>query len=83
MTTQHHDRVVTKILVSSAIAVGSWIGGAAPASADPNSPANPPNPFGSLTCSCQEIAPASRQALREQLDRGIRDGHSASPGNTS
>ena len=76
MTTQHHQ-AITKILVSAAIALGALVVGAAPASADPNSPANEPNPFGSLTCSCQNTAPASRHALREQIDRGIRDGLSA------
>jgi hypothetical protein len=80
MTTQHHQ-VITKILVSDAIALGALVVGAAPASAAPNSPADQPNPFGGLTCSCQKIAPASRQALREQIDRGIQDALSASPGN--
>jgi hypothetical protein len=73
MKTQHHQ-VITKIVVSAAIALGALVVGAAPASADQNSPANQPNPFGSLTCSCRKTAPASRQALREQIDRGIRDG---------
>jgi hypothetical protein len=80
MTTQHHQ-VIPKMLVSGAIALGALVVGVAPASADPNSPANPPNPFGGLTCSCQKIArPASRQALTQQIDRGIRDGLSGSPG---
>jgi hypothetical protein len=79
MTTQHHQ-VITKILVSGAIALGALVVGAAPASADPNSPPNQPNPFGGLTCSCQKIArPASRQALTQQIDRGIRDALSANP----
>jgi hypothetical protein len=79
MTTQHHQ-VITKILVSGAIALGALVVGAAPASADPNSPGNPPNPFGGLTCSCQKTAsPASRQALTQQIERGIRDGLSANP----
>jgi hypothetical protein len=55
--------------------------GAAPASADPNSPANQPNPFGALTCSCQKIArPVSRQALTQQVDRGIQDAELGRPG---
>ena len=73
--------LITKTLISAAIVVGSCVVGAAPASADPSSPANQPNPFGTLTCSCQKIAPASRQALGQQVDRGIRDGLSAIPGN--
>jgi hypothetical protein len=80
MTTQRHQ-VITKILVSVAIALGVLVVGEAPASADPNSPANQPNPFGTLTCRCQKIAPASRQALRDQIDRGIRDGLAAIPDN--
>ena len=75
MTTQ---QVITKILVSAAIAVGSWVGAAAPASADPNAIGTDPNPFGGLSCSsCQETAPPGSPALREQIERGIREGHSA------
>jgi len=76
MTTQHH-KVITKILVSAAIALGCWVGGAAPASADPNSTGTAANPFGGLTCSCQETAPPGSPALREEINRGIREGHSA------
>jgi hypothetical protein len=72
--------LITKTLISAAIVVGSCVVGAAPASADPNSPANQPNPFSALSCSCQKIASARRQALGEQVDRGIRDGLSAIPG---
>ena len=56
MKTQHHQ-VITKILVSEAIALGSWVAGAAPASADPNPIGTDPNPFGALSCDCQETAP--------------------------
>jgi hypothetical protein len=70
MTTQH-NQAITKILVSAAIALGASVGGAALASADPN-------PFGALSCSCQDTAAAAGSpALREEIDRGIRAGLSA------
>jgi hypothetical protein len=69
--------LITKMLVSAAIVLGTAVVGAASASADPNLPGNQPNPFGGLTCSCQDTAPASGRALREQIDRGIREGLSA------
>jgi hypothetical protein len=59
--------MITKMLASVAIVLGSLVVGAAPASADPN-------PFGSLTCSCQETTPAGGPALTAELDRGIRNG---------
>jgi hypothetical protein len=72
VTTQHR-RVITKILVSAAIAVGSGVGAAAPASADPDAIGTDPNPFGGLRCSsCQETAPPGSPALREQIERGLR-----------
>jgi hypothetical protein len=76
MTTQH-NRVITKIMVSAAIALGASVGGAAPASADPNPIGTEPNPFGALSCSCQETASAGSPALRAEIDRGIRAGISA------
>jgi hypothetical protein len=81
MTTRHHQ-VVTKILLSAAIAFGSSVGGAAPASADPNPIGTDPNPFGALSCDCQETAPPASSALAE-IERGIRAGLSASPANRS
>jgi hypothetical protein len=72
MKTQHHQ-VITKILVSEAIALGSWVAGATAASAEPNPFGTDPNPFGSLTCSCQETTPADGQAVTAELDRGIRN----------
>jgi hypothetical protein len=78
MSTQHHQ-VITKILISAAIALGLWVAGATPASADPNP--NPigtdPNPFGGLSCSCREPAPPGSPELREEIERGIREGLSA------
>ena len=80
MTTQQHQ-VTAKILVSAAIALGFGVGGAAAASAD--AIGTDPNPFGALTCSCQEIASPRGPALREEMDWGIRRGLSASPGHRS
>ena len=73
MSTQHH-KVITKILVSAAITLGLWIAGATPARADPNpnTVGTDPNPFGGLSCNCQETAPPGSSAL-EQMKRGIRD----------
>jgi hypothetical protein len=59
---------ITKVLVSIAIAVGSAVAVAAPASAGPN--AFGPNPFGGLGCSCRVASPDQGQ----EIDRGIRDG---------
>jgi hypothetical protein len=80
MTTQQH-RVITKTLVSAAIALGPCVGGAALASAD--AIGTDPNPFGTLTCSCQETASPGGPALRKEMERGIRAGLSASTGNRS
>jgi hypothetical protein len=73
MTTQHYQ-VITKILVGAAIALGSCVGAAAPASADPNPTVTDPNPFGTLSCSCRETASPGSPALRDEIDRGIRAG---------
>jgi hypothetical protein len=77
MTTRHHQ-VITKILVSAAIAVGSYVGGAAPAGADTNAIGTDPNPFDALSCSWQETAPAGSPAFRNGIERGIQAGLSAS-----
>jgi hypothetical protein len=76
MTTQHHQ-VITKILVGAAVLFGSYVGGVAPASADPNSIDTAPNPYGGLTCSCRETAPPGSPAVRDEIERGLREGHSA------
>jgi hypothetical protein len=68
--------MITKMLVSAAIVLGS-VWGAAPASADPNLSDTQTNPFGSLTCSCQETTPADGPALSAELDRGLWKGLSA------
>lgn len=59
--------LITKVLVSAAIALGSYVVGPAPAGADPN-------PFGGLTCNCQGTAPGDSPLSLEELERGIRDG---------
>jgi hypothetical protein len=76
MTTRHHQ-VITKILVGGAVALGFYVGGAAPASADPNSIGPAPNPFGGLSCSCRETAPPGSPARRDEIERGLRQGTSA------
>ena len=74
MTTQRHQGI-TKILVSAAIALAFCVGGTAPASADPNPIGNGTNPFGGLSCSCPDQPPAGRPDLTEDIDRGLREGH--------
>lgn len=74
MTTQRH--MVTKMLVSTAIAVGLGIGGAAVASADPNPNNTTPNPYGGLH-STQGPAPVGSLDLTAQIDQGLREGHTA------
>lgn len=64
------NHVIGKMLAGTAMAVGFCAGGAAPAGADPN-------PFGTLDCSCQEAAPADSPPVRDEIDRGLREGHSA------
>jgi hypothetical protein len=75
MTTQH-PKVITKILVSAAIAVGLGVGGAAVASADPNPNNASPNPYGGLH-STQGPAPVVNGDLTAQIDQGLREGHTA------
>jgi hypothetical protein len=65
--------MITKMLVSAAI-LGSLVVGAAPANADPSQSGTDPNPFGSLTCNCQETTPADGPALTGELNRGIWKG---------
>jgi hypothetical protein len=71
--------MITKILVSAAIALGSCIGGAALASADANPVGTDPNPFGALACSCRETASPGSQDLTAEMERGIWAGLAASP----
>jgi hypothetical protein len=75
-----HHQAIVKMLVSGAIALGVWVGVAAPASADANSVGANANQFGALRCSCQEAASPGSPALTEEIKRGIRAGLSASLG---
>jgi hypothetical protein len=68
---------IKEILVSAAIAVGFLVGGAAQANADPNAFGADPNPFSGFSSSRQETAPADRPAPSEEINRGLREGHSA------
>jgi len=73
--------VIMKALVSAAIAVGCCVGGAPLASADAID--FDPNPFGALTCNCQQTASPGGPALSKEMEWGIRAGLSASPDNRS
>jgi hypothetical protein len=76
--TTRHQRVTTKVLVSSAIAIASFLGGAAPASAEENPVGTDSNPFGTLGCgSCGETAPAGSPEATEDIARGLHEGRSA------
>ena len=66
--------MITKMVVSAAIVLGALGLGAAPAGADPNQSGTDPNPFGSLTCNCQETTPPGGPALTGELNRGISKG---------
>jgi hypothetical protein len=70
---RHH--VITKILVSAAIALSSAVMAATTASADPVTTVA--NPFGTLRCSCPRTAPTDAAALKAAIDRGLHEGHSA------
>ena len=71
-----HDRKIISVLFGAALAVGSWPW-AAPAGADPTQVSTDPNPFGGLRCNCPEAAPVDGPALKEEIDRGLREGHTA------
>jgi hypothetical protein len=73
MTTRRH-RAISQGLISAAIAVAVWVGGAAPAGADPNPDSTEPDPFGGLGCSCRETAPPGSPARRAEIQRGMREG---------
>jgi hypothetical protein len=79
MTTRHYQ-MITKLMVGAAIALGSCVVLAAPASADTNPIGTDPNPFGALSCSCRETATTGSAALREEMERGMRAGLSARSG---
>jgi hypothetical protein len=68
---------ITKILLSAGIALSCAVMVAATASADPNTVETGANPFGTLSCSCRQTAPADGPALKAAIDRGLQEGHSA------
>ena len=74
MSIANHRRVITKVLVSTAVAVGACVVAAAPASADSTSATTNPNPFATLSCACHENAPAGGQLLKDEIARGIAEG---------
>jgi hypothetical protein len=72
------DRVALRTLVGVTIAIACWVGRAAPAGADPDTLGTGADPFGGLSCSCPETAPIGGPAVMGEIDRGIREGLSAS-----
>jgi hypothetical protein len=66
---------VKKMVVAAATVLSAGIVAAAPAIANPEpSDTHPTNPFGGLTCSCQETIPAGSTGRNSELDRGIQAG---------
>ena len=59
--------MVTKILVSAALAVGTAVAVAAPANADPSV-------FNDLSCSCPQTVSNGGSSVADQIERGIRAG---------
>jgi hypothetical protein len=59
--------VVSKILVSAALAVGAAVPIAAPAGADPSV-------FNDLSCSCPQTVSNGGSSVIDQINRGIRAG---------
>ncbi|MGV0043622.1 hypothetical protein ACRU43_25880 [Mycobacterium colombiense] len=66
------DRAIARMLVSAAVMVGSGVLAAAPAGADPS-------PFSTLSSSCNQTAPAGRDALLQGIRRGIADWSPGAP----
>lgn len=65
--------MITKLLFSAAIALGSCVVTAAPALADSDPIGPDPNPFSALSCGCRETAPAYSPDVTDQINRGIQD----------
>jgi hypothetical protein len=74
---RRYRKLIMTALVGSAIALGAGVAGAAPAGAAPNTMGPDPNPYSTLGCGCSETAPAGSPALRDEIARGLREGHSA------
>ncbi len=62
--------MIPKLLVGVAIALGTAGWAAASANADPS-------PFNTLSCSCQEPAPAGSVVRTDNINQGIQQGLSA------
>jgi hypothetical protein len=73
-TTDPHRRMIAKILVGAAIALGAGLAGAAPAAADPNAISTDPSPDGTLGCNCRATTPAPSPQLSDEINRGMREG---------
>jgi hypothetical protein len=59
--------LVSKILVSAALAVGTALAIAAPAAADPSA-------FNDLSCSCPQTVSNGGSSVVDQINRGIQSG---------
>jgi hypothetical protein len=59
--------LVSKILVSAALAVGAAVAIAAPAGADPSV-------FNDLSCSCPQTVSNGGSSVADQINRGIQSG---------
>ncbi|OBK45441.1 hypothetical protein [Mycobacterium sp. 1081908.1] len=59
--------MVSKILVSAALAVGAAVAIAAPAGADPSV-------FNDLSCSCPQTVSNGGSSVADQINRGIQSG---------
>src|SRR5262249_941452 len=75
---RRQHRVVTRLLIVAAVALGFAVLGVAPASADPDAFHDDQNPFGPSRCSCPQTAPPGSPESTEEIRRGLREGHTAS-----
>jgi hypothetical protein len=57
--------MISKVLAAGAVVIGTAMGLAAPAGADPA--------FGQLRCSCQAPAPDRSPFVDEHINRGLQD----------
>lgn len=64
--------LTTKMVAGLAIAIGAGVVGSATAGADPSA-------FSTLSCCCQQSAPAGSPARKDAIARGIRQGLSDRP----
>lgn len=64
--------MIPRLLVGVALALGAAGWTAATATADPS-------PFNTLSCSCEETAPADSAALIDKIERGIQHGLADQP----